>query len=162
MRKIYGKYPEFSRSRIGQRNGYGISLYDFAYVRCNRPQDLPQVKARRDSVRQIEEQLKPLVLTLQFGLRAHVSPQSAQNRLAQKSTNHRFILLVVGGLAATEIGSHLRRMTPALSASVYLPAAAAQNGARKLKRLAKSPPPCNVCIELLPPDVHEFLWRARY
>jgi hypothetical protein len=44
VRKIYGKYPEFSRSRIGQRNGYGISLYDFAYVRCNRPQDLPQVK----------------------------------------------------------------------------------------------------------------------
>ena len=49
-------------------------MYDFAYVRCDRAQDLPQVEARRDSGRQIEEQLKPLVLTLKFRFSAHGYP----------------------------------------------------------------------------------------
>src|SRR5207302_2084430 len=57
MRKIHGKYPEFLRSCIGQRNIYRISAYDLAYVGCDGAQDLPQVEARRDSRRQIEEQL---------------------------------------------------------------------------------------------------------
>lgn len=71
MRKIHGKYPEFLRSRIGQRNRDGIGVYDFAYVRCNRTQDVPQIEARRDSGRLIEEQLKSLVLTLKFRFCAH-------------------------------------------------------------------------------------------
>jgi hypothetical protein len=36
---------------VGQPNDYGISEYDFAYVRCYRAQDLAQVEARRDSAR---------------------------------------------------------------------------------------------------------------
>ncbi len=59
MRKIHGKYPEFSRHCVEQRNAYGISVYDLAYVRRNRAHDLPKVEARRDSARQIEEQLQP-------------------------------------------------------------------------------------------------------
>src|SRR5246127_830195 len=71
VRKIHSKYLEFFRGWIGQRNCYGIGVYDFAYVRCNCAQDLAQVEARRDSGRQIEEQLKPLVLTLKFRFSAH-------------------------------------------------------------------------------------------
>jgi hypothetical protein len=68
--------PEFFRSCIGQRNCYGIGVYDFAYVRCNRAQDLPQVEARRDSGRQIQEQLKLVVLTLKFRFWAHDLPKA--------------------------------------------------------------------------------------
>src|SRR6266478_1325914 len=71
VRKIHSKCPEFSRSCIGQRNGYGISVYDFAYVRCDHAQDLAQVEARRDSGRQIQEQFKPFVLTMKFRFCAH-------------------------------------------------------------------------------------------
>src|SRR5206468_9453723 len=66
MRKIDSNYSRFSRRCVGQRHDHSISVYDFAYVRRNRPQDLPDLKARRDFARQIEEQLKPLVLTLKF------------------------------------------------------------------------------------------------
>src|SRR5579863_8713037 len=62
VRKIHGKYPEFFRSCIGQHNCYGIAVYNFTYICCNRAQDLPQVKARRDSGGQIEEQLQAVVL----------------------------------------------------------------------------------------------------
>jgi hypothetical protein len=51
VRKIHGKCSEFSRRYVGQRNDYGISVYDFAYVRRNRAQDLPQIEAGRDSGR---------------------------------------------------------------------------------------------------------------
>jgi len=34
--KIHGEYPNFSRCRIGQRNCYGIGVYDLADIRCNR------------------------------------------------------------------------------------------------------------------------------
>jgi hypothetical protein len=71
VRKIHGKYPEFFRSRIGQHNCYGIGVYDFAYVRCNRAQNLPQIEAGRDCGRQIEEQFKPLLLMLKFPFSAH-------------------------------------------------------------------------------------------
>ena len=71
MRKIHGQYPEFVCRRVVQRNGYGISVHHFAYIRCHRTQDLPQVEARRDSGGQIEEQLKPLVLSPKFGVCAH-------------------------------------------------------------------------------------------
>jgi hypothetical protein len=47
-------------------------VYDFAYVRCNRAQNFPQVQARRDFGRQIEEQLKSLVLTVKFLFCAHI------------------------------------------------------------------------------------------
>jgi hypothetical protein len=50
---------------------HGISVYDFAYVRRNRPQDLPDLEARRDLGRQIEEQLKPLLLMPKFPFSAH-------------------------------------------------------------------------------------------
>lgn len=53
------------------RNSYSISVHEFAYVRCNRAQDLPQVETRRDSGSQIEEQLKPFVLSTKFGVCAH-------------------------------------------------------------------------------------------
>jgi len=43
-------------------------VYDFAYVRRNRPQDLPDLKARRDFARQIEEQLKPLVFDVEVSV----------------------------------------------------------------------------------------------
>jgi hypothetical protein len=46
-------------------------VYDFAYVRCNRAQNLPHIKARRDFGRQIEEQLKLLFLTLKLPFSAH-------------------------------------------------------------------------------------------
>src|SRR6266849_7713162 len=62
MRKIHGQYPEFLRSGIGQYNCYRVSAYDLAYVRRNRAQDLTPVEARRDTGRQIEEQLQALVL----------------------------------------------------------------------------------------------------
>jgi hypothetical protein len=52
-------------------------VYDFAYVRRNRPQDLPDLEARRDFARQIEEQLKPLLLTLEFRFCAHSHMPSA-------------------------------------------------------------------------------------
>jgi hypothetical protein len=52
-------------------------VYDFAYVRCNRAQNLPQIEARRDFGRQIEEQLKPLLLMLEFRLCAHGHMPSA-------------------------------------------------------------------------------------
>jgi hypothetical protein len=71
VRKIHGKYPEFSRRCVGQRNAYGISVYDLAYVRRNRAQDLPQVEARCNSGREIQEQLKPLILKLKFCLCTH-------------------------------------------------------------------------------------------
>ena len=66
LREIHGKHSQFSRRCIGQRNAHRVRVYDFAYVRCNRSQNFPQVQARRDFARQIEEQLKPLVLTLKF------------------------------------------------------------------------------------------------
>lgn len=62
MGKIHGKYPEFLRNCIRQRNDDTICVYDFAYVGCNRAQDLPQVEARCDSSRQIEKQLQALAL----------------------------------------------------------------------------------------------------
>jgi hypothetical protein len=46
-------------------------MYDFAYVRRNGAQDLSQVEARRDFARQIEEQLKPIVLSSYFPFCAH-------------------------------------------------------------------------------------------
>jgi hypothetical protein len=49
---------------------YSISVYDFAYVRCNRAQNLPQIEARRDFGRQIEKKLKPLLLMPRFPLSA--------------------------------------------------------------------------------------------
>jgi hypothetical protein len=44
----------------------------------DRAQDLPQVEARRDSGRKIEEQLKPLVLTLKFCFCAHGHARNRQ------------------------------------------------------------------------------------
>jgi hypothetical protein len=61
-RSIYGQYPESVERRVVQRNGYGISLHHFAYIRCNRTHNLPQVEVRRDSGRQIQEQLQPACL----------------------------------------------------------------------------------------------------
>ena len=60
MREIDSNHSRFSRRCVGQRYDHGVSVYDFAYVRCNHAQNLPQIEARRDFGRQIEEQLKPL------------------------------------------------------------------------------------------------------
>ncbi len=71
MREIDGEYPEFLRGCILQRDGDTFGMYDFAYVRRNGAQDLSQVEARRDFARQVEEQLKPIVLSLHFLFCAH-------------------------------------------------------------------------------------------
>jgi hypothetical protein len=71
VRKIRGKYPEFVRGCILQRNGDTIGMYHFAYVCRNGAQDLSQVEARGDFARQIEEQLKPIVLSSYFLFCAH-------------------------------------------------------------------------------------------
>jgi len=34
--KIHGEYPNFPDASVGQRNGYQISLYNLADIRCNR------------------------------------------------------------------------------------------------------------------------------
>ena len=90
VRKIHGKYPEFSRRCVGQRNAYGISVHDLAYVRRNRAQDLAQVEARRDSGGQIEEQLKPLVLSPKFGVCAHGRMPGIANLLGCDPNDGRF------------------------------------------------------------------------
>jgi len=54
-----------------QRDGDTFGMYDFAYVRRNGAQDLSQVEARRDFARQVEEQLKPIVLSSYFLFCAH-------------------------------------------------------------------------------------------
>ena len=71
MRKIHSNYSGFSRRCVGQRYDHSIGVYDFAYVRSNRAQNLPQIEARRDFGRQIEEQLKPLLLMPKFPFSAH-------------------------------------------------------------------------------------------
>ena len=71
MREIDGEYPEFLRGCILHRDGGTFGMYDFAYVRRNGAQDLSQVEARRDFARQVEEQLKPIVLSSYFLFCAH-------------------------------------------------------------------------------------------
>ena len=71
MREIDGEYPEFLRGCILQRDRDTFAMYDFAYVRRNGAQDLSQVEARRDFARQVEEQLKPIVLSSYFLFCAH-------------------------------------------------------------------------------------------
>ena len=71
MREIDGEYPEFLRGCILKRDGDTFAMYDFAYVRRNGAQDLSQVEARRDFARQVEEQLKPIVLSSYFLFCAH-------------------------------------------------------------------------------------------
>jgi hypothetical protein len=77
VRKIHGEYPISSGRRVGQRNSGTISVYDFAYVGCNRSQYFPQIQTGRDAGRQIQEQLKPLVPPPKFRFCAHI--QSAAN-----------------------------------------------------------------------------------
>jgi hypothetical protein len=62
---------EFLRGCILQRVGDTFGMYDFAYGRRNGAQDLSQVEARRDFARQVEEQLKPIVLSSYFLFCAH-------------------------------------------------------------------------------------------
>jgi hypothetical protein len=69
--KSYGKHPALSGPGIGQRNGHGIRMYNFSNVCCDGAQDLPQVEARRDSGRQIQEQLKPVFLRVRSRFCAH-------------------------------------------------------------------------------------------
>lgn len=64
VRKIHGQHSKFFLRRVEQSNDYGVSVYNFAYVRCDGMQDLSQVQTRRDFARQIEQQLEPLVLLL--------------------------------------------------------------------------------------------------
>src|SRR5580704_17791115 len=64
MRKIHGKYPEFARNCIGQRNINRIGAYDLAYVGCNRAQQVPKFKIRGNSIRQVEKQLHLIILML--------------------------------------------------------------------------------------------------
>jgi hypothetical protein len=50
-RELMGAPP----SNTFTRNAHRIRVYDFAYVRSNRAQNFPQVQARCDFGRQIEE-----------------------------------------------------------------------------------------------------------
>jgi hypothetical protein len=101
VRKIHGKYPIFSGRCVGQRNSDRISVYDFAYVRCNRAQYFPQVQAGRDAGRQIQEQVKPLVLTLKFCFYTHglcETPPVMMIEFALKSQR----LVVTAGITKNE------------------------------------------------------------
>jgi len=61
MRKIHSNYSRFSRRCVGAAIRPQISVYDFAYVRCNRAQNLPQIEARRDLVVRLRSSYKPLL-----------------------------------------------------------------------------------------------------
>jgi hypothetical protein len=115
LREIQRDYPDFSGRCIGQRNGYGIGVYNFAYVRCNRAQDLPQVQTRGDSGRQIQEQLKPLMLTLKLRFCAHGRMKDVTDWLGERFQPRRYIHLIAPTHGPTETAPALSRFGAGLS-----------------------------------------------
>jgi hypothetical protein len=79
-----------------------------AYVRCNRAQNLPQIEARRDFGRQIEEQLKPLLLMPKFPFSAHGRMCSTAH--FAMNTFHRMMMHVA--LKSQAFGCHRWRPGP--------------------------------------------------